>query len=68
MQNQAQMFYRASRHNAELDMLFSELVKSGLTREELLKNIERRPYLWGRFSNWLDRLPKASSRQNTINQ
>lgn len=57
MQNQAQMFYRASRHNAELDLLFSELVKSGLTREELLKNIERHPALWERWQGWVDKLP-----------
>lgn len=68
MKTQRQMFYEAHRQVAELNAWFLDIVAGGLTHEELKRNIERRPDLWGRFSNWLDRLPKASSRQNTINQ
>lgn len=68
MKTQHQMFYEASRRAADLNVWFLDIVAGGLTHEELKRNIERRPALWGRFSNWLDRLPKASSRQNTIEQ
>ena len=68
MKTQRQMFYEASRHVADLNSCFLDIVAGGLTYEELKINIERRPALWGRFSHWLDRLPKASSRQNAIKQ
>lgn len=55
--NQAQMFYQASRNNADLDLTFLALVEDGLTREELQTNIDRRPALWGRWNSWLDELP-----------
>jgi|TARA_R110000851_G_scaffold282582_2_gene436101 hypothetical protein len=57
--NQNQMFYQASRDNAELDTTFLELVEGGMTREELQANIDRRPALWGRWSSWLDKLPTS---------
>jgi hypothetical protein len=50
---QAQMYYAAERRAAEANLTFLELVKGGLTRSELERNIARRPALWGRFSNWL---------------
>jgi hypothetical protein len=59
---QEQMFYAASRHNSLLDQLFLTFVEDGLTREELEKNIRRRPHLWRRWENWLDKLP--SNRRN----
>ena len=68
MKTQRQMFYEAGRHVADLNSCFLDIVADGLTYEELKRNIERRPALWGRFSHWLDRLPKASSRQNAIKQ
>jgi len=58
MKTQAQMFYDAGRQIAETNILFLELVQDGLTRRELARNIERRPSLWGRFENWLDKLPE----------
>ncbi len=54
---QLQMFYAAHRQVAETNNAFLELVKEGLTREELEINIERRPALWQRYENWLDKLP-----------
>lgn len=57
MQNQKQMFYQAQKNAAEINQLFLELVEDGLTLEELQRNIDRRPALWSRFTNWLDKLP-----------
>ena len=57
MWTQMQMYYAASRQVAETNNAFLELVKEGLTREELEINIERRPALWQRFDNWLPVLP-----------
>lgn len=57
MPTQEQMYYDAERRSAELNLQFLEFVKDGLTREELARNIERRPSLWGRFESWLDKLP-----------
>ena len=54
---QLQMFYSAHRQVAETNNAFLELVKEGMTREELARNIERRPALWQRFENWLPVLP-----------
>ncbi len=56
---QLQMFYSAHRQVAETNNTFLELVKEGLTREELEINIERSPALWQRFENWLDKLPST---------
>jgi len=58
--NQAQMFYQAERNAADVNATFLELVKDGMTRQELARNIERRPALWGRFSNWLGVLPEGA--------
>ena len=55
---QLQMYYAASRQVAETNNAFLELVKEGMTREELARNIERRPALWQRFENWLPVLPR----------
>lgn len=54
--NQKQIFYSVSRQLAETDALFSEFVRDGLTREQLQRNIERRPSLWGRYEGFLPRL------------
>ena len=58
---QAAMYYRAERNAAEVNETFLELVKDGMTREELARNIERRPSLWSRFSGWLDQLPSGAA-------
>lgn len=57
MATQEQMFYMSHRRMADANETFLEMVNDGLTREELARNIERRPGLWGRFSSWLVRLP-----------
>jgi hypothetical protein len=54
------MFYRAQRNIAEVNETFLQLVKDGMTREDLKRNIERRPELWSRFESWLDKLPSDS--------
>lgn len=56
--NQRAHYERAARMIAETNELFLEFVADGMTRRELERNIERRPELWGRFSNWLDKLPE----------
>ena len=61
MPTQAQMYYQAERRSAELNMTFLDLVRDGLTREDLQRNIERRPALWGRFQGFLDKLPSHSA-------
>ena len=59
--HQVYLYYQAERRSAEVNETFLELVADGLTREELARNIERRPALWSRFSGWLDRLPSKSA-------
>lgn len=60
--SQQQMFYQASRANAELNIQFLQFVREGLTREELQRNIDRRPALWGRWRSWLSSLPCSSQK------
>lgn len=60
---QEHMFYRAQRQIADANLLFLELVEDGLTREELQTNINRRPSLWSRYVNWLDKLPSKAQAQ-----
>lgn len=57
MKSQLQMFYEQQRKIGATNQVFIELVAEGLTREELARNIERRPALWGRFEGWLTKLP-----------
>ena len=54
---QKQMFYREQRRIADANNAFLFLVEHGLTSKELEKNIQRRPEVWSRFSNWLEKLP-----------
>lgn len=58
---QLQLFYQAERNIAGGNETFLELVKDGLTRGELARNIERRPELWGRFAGFLKALPEGRS-------
>jgi hypothetical protein len=57
MPTQMQMFYQEQRKIADLNALFMEMVKDGMTRAELQKLITKRPHVYGRFSNWLPMLP-----------
>jgi hypothetical protein len=52
---------QVARRNAEVTQTFLELVDDGMTKEELARNIERRPALWGRFYNWLELLPSKKA-------
>jgi hypothetical protein len=54
---QKQMFYQEQKKIADINNTFMELVKNGLTKQELARNIERRPALWDRFSGFLQTLP-----------
>ena len=53
MKTQLQIFYQEQRKLSEVNATFSEIVKQGLTRNQLAKLIKKRPALWSRFSNWL---------------
>lgn len=59
--NQKQIYSKERVKLAEADKLFLEMVAGGMTREELAVNIKRRPSLWGRYSHWLDKLPRAGA-------
>lgn len=63
---QVRMFYAASRQIADTNLMFLTLVEEGLTREELQRNIERRPGLWQRFEHWLPNLPSKNSAHGAI--
>ncbi|OQA09825.1 MAG: hypothetical protein BWY66_00364 [bacterium ADurb.Bin374] len=54
---QLQIYWEQHRRISDANETFLELVKGGMTRAELEKNIAKRPELWSRFSNWLDKLP-----------
>jgi hypothetical protein len=63
MPTQAQMYYEAERKAGERDRAFMDLVNhptNPLTREDLARNIERRPALWSRYAGFLDKLPSGS--------
>src|SRR5690606_27957442 len=65
MLTQKQMFYAAQRANAERDKTFMDLVncrENPMTREDLARNIERRPALWARYAGFLDKLPTRDNR------
>jgi hypothetical protein len=60
MKTQLQMFYDAQRRAFDLNCAFIDMVQdkhNPLTRAELEKLIAKRPLVYGRFSNWLDKLP-----------
>jgi hypothetical protein len=59
MKTQIQIFYEEQRKIGQGNETFMELVRDGLTREELQRNIERRPVLWSRFAGFLNTLPSA---------
>jgi hypothetical protein len=57
MKTQYQHFWSAHRNHADGNNTFLELVKGGMTAVELKALIAKRPSLWGRFSNWVGKLP-----------
>lgn len=55
MADQRTMYYHEMHKLSETYQLFSDMVKRGdIDRATLVKLIERRPELWGRFRNWLN--------------
>lgn len=58
-QDQQSMYHHSVAHSARANETFLYLVKSGMTRRDLELNIERRPSLWARYANWLDKLPES---------
>lgn len=61
--SQQQMFYSAGERQARMNDTFVVLVKSGMTRRELKACIEKRPSLWSRYANWLQKLPEQRPEQ-----
>jgi hypothetical protein len=60
--NSVEWFYQRQHEIAERCLLFHEFVEDGLTREELEALIEKRPSVWGMFSEWLENLPSGGAR------
>jgi hypothetical protein len=56
MKTQSQMYYEAKAKNAELDAIFMDMVNDGMTKKELQTLINKRPEVYGVFSNWLEKL------------
>jgi hypothetical protein len=61
MPTQQQVFYQVQRNLADANLTFMDLVREGMTREELARNIERRPSLWERYAAFLDVLPSSAA-------
>jgi hypothetical protein len=58
---QVQMYYKSVHRQADADLLFFEMVRDGMTREDLKSCIDRRPRIWYRYHKWLDILPSAKT-------
>lgn len=54
---QEQLYWNAERRAGVINETFLDAVRDGLTRRELVSLIAKRPMIWERFSNWLDKLP-----------
>ncbi len=61
---QLQMFYAEQRKLGEKDRQFLEMVKEGLTREELQALINKRPAYYTLYEHWLDKLPSSNVSSN----
>jgi len=57
------MFGHAQQRSFDRDQTFLDLVKGGLTREELEKLIAKRPLVYGGYRNWLQKLPSLTTKQ-----
>jgi len=57
---QIQMFYMEQRKLGDRNIQFLEMVKDGLTREELRALINKRPAYYDAYKNWLDKLPSSN--------
>jgi hypothetical protein len=58
---QLQIFYQQQRNIGRGNEAFMELVRSGLTREDLARNLKRNPALWSRFAGFLEVLPSGTN-------
>ena len=56
--SQLQIYREVERKIANLNEAFMDLIREGLTREDLEMLIDKRPELYGRFSNFLNVLPR----------
>lgn len=64
MPTQKQMYYAAEKHSGGMNRAFMDLVNcknNPLTREDLARNIERRPTLWKRYEGFLETLPTRAA-------
>lgn len=61
MKTQLQIFYEEQRKIADLNLAFLDIVKEGLTKQDLARLIKYWPERYERFSNWLDKLPEESA-------
>jgi len=57
MKTQEQFFWEEHRKIANLNQVFMEMVKDGMTAKELEALIEKRPHVYSRFSHWIAKLP-----------
>lgn len=60
MKTQEQMYYQACKIDADINSTFLEMVNcksNPMTKQDLQKLIKKRPALYSRFSNWMDKLP-----------
>ena len=54
---QSQMFYDAQRKSSDLNKLFLEMARDGMTADELKRLIKKRPETYSRFAHWVKKLP-----------
>jgi len=66
MKTQEQHYYDSVRNSADANDTFLELLRSEnpITANDLHRNIQRRPELWGRFAVYLPLLEKRESEVN----
>lgn len=58
---QLQIYREVERKIFDQNEAFMDLVREGLTREDLEILIKKRPELYGRFSNFLNVLPRRQA-------
>lgn len=54
---QEQLYTRSRDQAAGMDKLFLDMVRQGMTRQELERNIKRRPAVWSRYAGFINKLP-----------
>jgi hypothetical protein len=56
-EGQLAVYYENVRKQSGADQTFLHLVQTGMTKRDLKRLIERRPSLWARYENWMNKLP-----------